>query len=451
MTKERARLEQEQALAKSKEELSAIYIPTIQLAASQRCLSESKDGMSGPADLRWFEDLRQVKMNEVGRDQHKELQWKDEARSAAGLESYSRINPSELYDSDSEEEVAEAKVNTHDRGAVSSIGQRAQNVESLEDGMNNLEVERQQIMILEKIKQEQENEKKSLELIAKLSLEDASGEIRGASADVRRRTESAMQFQPSQFPGLEVKRRSNTALSTSERIAAIKAAAVAQGTYVDTGRQDFVSRSTFQETCIDRESDEREKRQRQENLQRREVEVKRLRNERMPTSESYEVNPVKFKDWVVNNAPKRSSVEITNIAFKKKNLEKPKTKDEDKGRRSRRNSDTMAEMDAERKLHANIIKERAAAQAREKLANQREVVVAKEWEEASRRKELAEKAKLARTVSGVAGETPGSRRTLRDKSKDKQTKEQRSKRWSSVGHGAKAKPGNSRSRRTSGK
>ena len=450
MTKERARLEQEQAQVKRQEELSAIYIPTIQQTAFQRCLPESKDGMSGPVDVRRFEDLRQVKVNEVGRDQHKEQQWKTKAGSAAGLESYSRSNPSELYDSDSEEELAEVKVNTHDRGAVSSSGQMTQNVENLEDGMNNLEVERQQIMILEKIKQEQENEKKSLELIAKLSLEDASGEIRGASADVRRRTVSAMQFQPSQFPGLEVK-RSNTALSTSERIAALKAAAVAQGTYVDTGRQDFVSRSTFQETCIDRESDEREKRQRQENLQRREVEVKRLRNERMPSSESNEENPVKFKDWVVNDAPKRSSVEITNIAFKKKNLEKPKTKDEDKGRRSRCNSDTMAEMDAERKLHANIIKERAAAQAREKLANQREVVVAKEWEEASRRKELAEKAKLARTVSGVAGETPGSRRTLRDKSKDKQTKEQRSKRWSSVGHGAKAKPGNSRSRRTSGK
>merc|ERR1719222_1679468 len=89
------------------------------------------------------------------------------------------------------------------------------------------------MLILEKIKEEQQNEKKSLELIAKLSLEEASGETRGASAGVTGKLFPTMQFPPSRFPGLEVK-SSKAELSTSERIAALKAAAVAQGTYVDT-------------------------------------------------------------------------------------------------------------------------------------------------------------------------------------------------------------------------
>ena len=63
-------------------------------------------------------------------------------------------------------------------------------------------------LILKKIKEEQENEKKSLELIAKLSLQDASGENRGASAGV-----PTMLFPPGLFPGLEEK-RSKTELST---------------------------------------------------------------------------------------------------------------------------------------------------------------------------------------------------------------------------------------------
>merc|ERR1711972_485562 len=106
----------------------------------------------------------------------------------------------------------------------------------------------------------------------------------------------------------------------------------------------------------------------------------------------------------------------------------------------------------EGKLHAKLIKERAAAQSREELVRQKEMAVAKEWEEASKRKEKAERARLGGGVLGEAGaEAARSRRSSRDRSRDKPTKEQRSKRWSSVGHGAKANPNNARNRKTSGR
>ena len=445
MTKERARLEQEQALAKKQEGLPNIFIPNVQPAASLHLHPGSSEGDCGPGDLKREEDLRQAAVRLE--QQRRYLQWKGEAGSA-GLGSYSRSSPSELYDSDSDEDAAEANFNPNGEVVLSS-GNRIQNMEKDEDGMNNLEVKRQQMIILEKIKQEQENEKKSLELIAKLSLEGTSGEVRGASGGDAGEPVPTMQYAPSQFPGLEEK-RSSIELSTSERIAALKAAAVARGTYVvDKNRTDFATRGTNQVKLEQRADGQRQKEE--DKLQRQEVEAKKLRDLKMPPKDSFEEKPVKLGDWRVSNAPRRSSVEITKIAFKKKNLEKSKKKEEEKSGRSRRNSDTMAEMDAERKLHANIIKERAAVQAREKLASQREVVVAKEWEEASRRKELAEKARLAGTAAAAAGETPSTKRSSRDKSKDKPTKDQRNKRWSSVGHGAKAKPSNPRSRRTSGK
>ena len=425
MTKE---LEQAQALAKKQDNLSTIFVPSVQPAASLHLHPGSSYG--APGDLRREEDVRQAAL--VLEQQKRSLLWKGEAGSAAGPENFGRSTPSDLlYDSDSEEEETEAN-----RGVIASSGQRIHNLDSEEDGMNNLEVKRQQMLILEKIKEEQQNEKKSLELIAKLSLEEASGETRGASAGVTGKLFPTMQFPPSRFPGLEEK-RSKAELSASERIAALKAAAVAQGTYVDTNSREFVTGGSLSRVGLDKRADRQIRKEEEEKLQGQEAEAPK------------NGKPVKLGDWGVSNAPRRSSVEITNVAFKKKNLEKSKKKEEEKGMRSRRNSEAMAEMDAERKLHANIIKERAAVQAREKMASQREVVVAKEWEEASRRKELAEKARLAGTVA--AGETPGSKRSSRDKSKDKPTKEQRSNRWSSVGHGAKAKPGNPRGRRTSGK
>lgn len=428
-------LEQEQALAKKQDDLSTIFVTSVQPAASLHLHPGSGYGDSGPGDLRREDDLRQAAL--FLEQQKRSLLWKGEAGSA-GLENFGRSTPSDLlYDSDSEEEMAEV-----------NSGQRIQNMESEEDGMNNLEVKRQQVLILEKIKEEQENEKKSLELIAKLSLEEASGETRGASAGFTGKLVPKIQFPPCQFPGLEEK-KSKAELSTSERIAALKAAAVAQGTYVDTNSCEFVTGGSLSRVELDQRADRQIRKEEKLELEGQDAEAKRLRDVKMPLKIE---KPVKLGDWSVSNAPRRSSVEITNVAFKKKNLEKSKKKEEEKGIRSRRNSETMAEMDSERKLHANIIKERAAVQAREKLASRREVVVAKEWEEASRKKELAEKARLVGTVAAAAaGETPGSKRSSRDKSKDKPSKEQRSNRWSSVGHGAKAKPSNPRSRKTSGK
>merc|ERR1711972_210386 len=105
----------------------------------------------------------------------------------------------------------------------------------------------------------------------------------------------------------------------------------------------------------------------------------------------------------------------------------------------------------EGKLHAKLIKERAAAQSREELVRQKEMTVAKEWEEASKRKEKAERARLGGGLGEAGTEAARSRRSSRDRSRDKPTKEQRSKRWSSVGHGAKANPNNARNRKTSGR
>jgi len=436
-------LELEQALTKNQDDLSTIFVPSVQPAASSHLHPGSSYGESGSGDLRREEDLGQAAL--MSEQQRRSLLCKSEAGSGnTGQENFSRsTTPDLFYDSDSEEEELQA-----------NSGQRIQNMESEEDRMNNFEVERQQMLILEKIKEDKENEKKSLALIAKLSLEETSGETRSASACVMGEQVTTMRFLPSQFPSLEVK-SSKAELSTAERIAALKAAAVAQGTYVDSNSRTYVDTNSHKSVtggCLShvefKEGTDCQVRK-EEKLMGQAAEAKRLRDVKMPTKNE---KPVKLGDWTASNAPRRRSVEITNVAFKKKNLEKGRKKEEEKGMRSRRNSETMAEMDAERKLHANIIKERAAVQAREKLASQREVVVAKEWEEASRRKELAEKARFAGTVAAAAaGETLGSKRSSRDKSKDKPTKEQRSNRWSSVGHGAKAKPSNPRSRKTSGK
>ena len=163
MTKE---LEQAQALAKKQDNLSTIFVPSVQPAASLHLHPGSSYG--APGDLRREEDVRQAAL--VLEQQKRSLLWKGEAGSAAGPENFGRSTPSDLlYDSDSEEEEAEAN-----RGVIASSGQRIQNLESEEDGMSNLEVKRQQMLILEKIKEEQQNEKKSLELIAKLSLEETN-------------------------------------------------------------------------------------------------------------------------------------------------------------------------------------------------------------------------------------------------------------------------------------
>ena len=452
VTKERDRLEQDQACEKTRENLPSIYNPSTQLVASQHFPPGSSYSERSPGNLRREENLRQTVVTGVERlGQHIEHKgWKGEAGSA-GLGSFSRSSPSELYDSDSEEEAAGLSLDPYNRAGAGS-GKKLQNMKNVEEGMNNLEVERQQLMILEKIKQEQENEKKSLELISKLSLEDTatSNAIKPscnfAAAGVAVKTGIPLQFPPSQFPGLKGK-RSNTASDTSERIAALKAAAVTQGTYVDTNMQVFACKDAFQEAGNRRKDlDQRADMQ----MQQEEHKWQWLKDVKVPSQDSGRDQSAKSGDFALSNASKRSDIDITKIAFKTKNLEKSKKREEEKGRRSRRNSEVMAEMDAERKLHANIIKERAAAQARDKLVIQREVVVAKEWEEASRKKELAEKARLAGTVA-VTSEASGSKRSSRDKSNDKPTKEQRSKRWSSVGHGAKAKPSNPRSRRTSGK
>merc|ERR1719357_2332786 len=282
----------------------------------------------------------------------------------------------ELYDSDSEGEIP----------AKSSYGVQvtepaATNGQSVAEDFNNLDVERQQRLILEKIKQDQENEKKSLDLIARLSIEDPGVQTEGQSTSGWEIVPPAKRFPSNQFPSL------------GEKI---------------NKAQDLLKRKEEVKISL-------------ENLK----EVK---------------------------LPPKSRSDIANSVFQRKMLENIEKKEETKSRHlTHSNSDTMAEMDSERKLHAKLIKERAAAQTREELARQREMVVAKEWEEASKRKEKAERARLGGGLGEAGAEAARSRRGSRDRSRDKPTKEQRSKRWSSVGHGAKANPNNVRNRKTSGR
>merc|ERR1719505_336018 len=104
---------------------------------------------------------------------------------------------------------------------------------------------------------------------------------------------------------------------------------------------------------------------------------------------------IPLKKLKEDRLPPKSRSDIANSVFQKKMLGDIEKKEETQSRHlTCSNGDTMAEMDSERKLHAKLIKERAAAQTREGLARQKEMAVAKEWEEASKRKEKAERARL---------------------------------------------------------
>merc|ERR1719204_1825224 len=348
--KQKYNLEQEEALWRKREDVTRpIGLEFV----------EEKTG--GPGGLRINNDIT-LAHDGLGQGRYDNRQRWEVGQTHSSL--------TELYDSDSEGEIP-AKSNY--RVQVSEPAMT--NGQSVVEDFNNLDVERQQRLILEQIKQDQENEKKSLDLIARLSIEDLGVQTEGQSTSGWEIVPPAKRFPSNQFPSLEEK--------ISKNVPSAK------------------------------------------------ISLEKLKEVRLP--------------------PKSRS-DIANSVFQKKmsgNIEK---KEETQSRHlTCSNGDTMAEMDSERKLHAKLIKERAAAQSREELARQKEMAVAKEWEEASKRKEKAERARLGGGLGEAGAEAARSRRSSRDRSRDKPTKEQRSKRWSSVGHGAKANPNNARNRKISGR
>ena len=102
----------------------------------------------------------------------------------------------ELYDSDSEGEIS-----TNSTYCVQVTEPATTNGESVEEDFDNLDVERQQRKILEKIKQDRENETKSLDLIARLSIEDSVVQPERQFTSGRETVLPAKRFLSNHFPG----------------------------------------------------------------------------------------------------------------------------------------------------------------------------------------------------------------------------------------------------------
>ena len=91
---------------------------------------------------------------------------------------------------------------------------------------------------------------------------------------------------------------------------------------------------------------------------------------------------------------------------------------EEKKVRARRNSEVMAEMDHERRLAGELVRERQRAQvssspplvqereARARAAGQEREAVAREWEEANRRRQVAERS-AAMALAGLGESKAG--------------------------------------------
>ena len=404
MIKEKYNLEQEETLWRNRED-----------ATRPIGLEFVGEKTGGPGGLKMNNDIT------LAHDGHGQGRYDKGQRWEVG-QTHSSLT--ELYDSDSEGEIP----------AKSSYGVQVTepamtNSQSVAEDFNNLDVERQQRLILEQIKQDQENEKKSLDLIARLSIEDLGVQTEGQSTSGWEIVPPAKRFPSNQFPSLV------------EKISKNVPSAVAHGTFVEEENLQSLNRGGVHQVPAG-------------NLTRsgQRSEISERQTEQQASLKRREEVKISLKKLKEVRLPPKSRSDIANSVFQKKmsgNIEK---KEETQSRHlTCSNGDTMAEMDSERKLHAKLIKERAAAQTREGLARQKELAVAKEWEEASKRKEKAERARLGGGLGEAGAEAARSRRSSRDRSRDKPTKEQRSKRWSSVGHGAKANPNNARNRKISGR
>ena len=175
--KEKYSLEQEETLWRKRED-----------ATRPIGLEFVEEKTGGPGGLRMNNDIS------LAHDGYGQGRYDKGQRWEAG-QTHSSLT--ELYDSDSEGEIP----------AKSSYGVQvtepaATNGQSVAEDFNNLDVERQQRLILEKIKQDQENEKKSLDLIARLSIEDLGVQTEGQSTSGWEIVPPAKRFPSNQFPGL---------------------------------------------------------------------------------------------------------------------------------------------------------------------------------------------------------------------------------------------------------
>ena len=188
----------------------------------------------------------------------------------------------------------------------------------------------------------------------------------------------------------------------------MKAAAVARGTFVEEEKLQNPNSEGVQQVPAgnltgSRQKSGSERQAEQQVLLKKREEVK-----------------ISLKELKEVRLPPKSRSEMSKSAFQKKILKNIENNEETKGRHLKySDGDTMGEMDSERKLHAKLIKERAAAQARQKLASQREVVVDKELEEASKKKERADRARLGGGLGETGAEAVRSRGSSRDRSRDK--------------------------------
>jgi len=402
--KEKYNLEQEETLWRNRED-----------ATRPIGLEFVEEKTGGPRGLRSNNDIT-IAHDGLGQGRYNKGQRWEVGQTHSSL--------TELYDSDSEGEIP----------AKSSYGIQATepattNGQSKAEDSNNLDVEGQQRLILEQIKQDQENEKKSLDLIARLSIQDLGVQTEGQSTYGWEIVPPAKRFPSNQFPSL------------GEKISKNVPSAVAHGTFVEEENLQILNRGGVYQVPAGNLTRSGQRFEISERQTEQQASLKRREEVKIPLKKLKEVR-----------LPPKSRSDIASSIFQKKMLGNIEKKEETQSRHlTCSNSDTMAEMDSERKLHAKLIKERAAAQTREGLARQKEMAVAKEWEEASKRKEKAERARLGGGLGEAGAEAARSRRSSRDRSRDKPTKEQRSKRWSSVGHGAKANPNNARNRKTSGR
>ena len=278
----------------------------------------------------------------------------------------------------------------------------------------------QQEQIMEQIRKENEAERQSRELVSRLARESGPSPSRGSELPAR----DIMTVKvPSSISGG----------SARDKIAVLKAAAEAQGSCVLGTREGGRGRDRVEEMMREQE--------RQVERLRREAEDRERESRRQAAEMNKKIQvtaalTVRREQGSEESAGGINFAEVFAVAEKKRTAEKNKKKMEEREEklvRARRKSEAMAEMDSERRLAGQVIRQRQAAQVgrllicstlhwtlpygqkclllyhcilqdQEMMAQasvQARAAVTVEWEEAARRKERAQRmAKLATLAAG---------------------------------------------------
>ena len=206
----------------------------------------------------------------------------------------------------------------------------------------------QQEKILEQIRRENEAERQSRELVSRLAQESGPSPRR------------------SEFPARDlrtVKGPSTISSSSSrDKIAALKAAAEAQGSCVLGTREGCRGRDRVEELMREQE--------RQVERLRREAEERERESRRQTAEKSKKIQVTAAltaprEEGSHNSAGGINFMEVFAMAERKRTAEKSKKKLEEKEEkmvRARRKSEAMAELDSERRLAGEVIRQRQAAQ-----------------------------------------------------------------------------------------